>query len=90
MHGRVWVLRLRPRKPLAGLMAAMIKEETNLYSLRAMLSNYKWVVSACHATAPNAFGLDVVPLGLWYHWHISDADLTSGVKGYIPSILNIR
>lgn len=68
----------------------MIKEETNLYTLRAMLFNYKFVVSVCHATAPNAFGLDVIPLGLWYHWHISDADLTSGVKDYIPSILNKR
>ena len=55
---------LRPRKSLAGLMAAMIKEETNLYTLRAMLFNYKFVVSVCHATAPNASQLDAIPLSL--------------------------
>lgn len=49
--------------------AAMIKEETNLYSLRVMQSNYKWVVSVCHATASNAFGLDAIPLSLWNHQH---------------------
>jgi hypothetical protein len=90
MFGMYSVCRLAAAKVSRWSYAAMIEEETNLYSLRAILFNYKCVIPVCHATAPNAFGLGAIPLGLWYHWHISDAYLTSGVKDYIPSILNKR
>lgn len=66
-------------------MAAMIREETRLYSRRAMLFNYKFVISVCHATAPNASELDVMPLSLWNHQHTLWTEIVSEVLPFQAS-----